>query len=81
MSGARARRAVGGLLSPVGARATPEVAERLVALGAEPDVQARIDYLAGRANEGGPPKAGRGVVGSIRAAWDERDRPPASTAA
>jgi hypothetical protein len=40
------------LLSPVGDCLTPEVAERLVALRAEPDVQARIDYLAERANEG-----------------------------
>lgn len=40
------------LLSPVGDCLTPEVAERLVALRAEPDVQARIDYLAERANGG-----------------------------
>jgi hypothetical protein len=40
------------LLTPVGECLTPEVAERIVALRAEPDVQARIDYLAERANEG-----------------------------
>ncbi len=40
------------LLSPVGDCLTPEVAERIVALRAEPDVQARIDDLAARANEG-----------------------------
>ncbi len=40
------------LLSPVGDCLTPEVAERLVALRAEPDVQARNNYLAERANEG-----------------------------
>jgi hypothetical protein len=40
------------LLSPVGDCLTSEVAERLVALRADPDVQARIDQLAERANEG-----------------------------
>lgn len=40
------------LLSPVSNCLTPEVAERIVALRAEPDVQDRIDYLAERANEG-----------------------------
>jgi hypothetical protein len=40
------------LLSPIGACLTPEVAERLVALRAEPDVQGRIDDLAERANQG-----------------------------
>ncbi len=40
------------LRSPVGDWLTPEGAERLVARRAEPDVQARIDYLAERANEG-----------------------------
>ncbi len=40
------------LLSPVSDCLTTEVAERIVALRAEPDVQARIDYLAERANEG-----------------------------
>lgn len=40
------------LLSPVGDCLTSEVAARLVALRAEPEIQARIDYLAERANEG-----------------------------
>ena len=40
------------LLSSVGDCLTPEVAERLVALRAEPEVQARIDHLAERANAG-----------------------------
>ena len=40
------------LISAVGDCLTPEVAERLVALRAGPDVQARIDELAERANEG-----------------------------
>jgi hypothetical protein len=43
---------MGRLISAVGDCLTPEVAERLVALRAEPDVQARIDELAERANEG-----------------------------
>jgi hypothetical protein len=40
------------LLSPVVDCLTPQTAERLVALRAAPDVQARIDHLAERANEG-----------------------------
>jgi hypothetical protein len=40
------------LLSLVGDCLTSEVAERLVALRADPDVQSRLDYLAERANEG-----------------------------
>jgi hypothetical protein len=40
------------LISQVGDCLTPEVAERIVALRAEPDVQAHIDYLAERANQG-----------------------------
>ena len=40
------------LLSAVGDCLTPEVAERIAALRAEPEVQGRIDYLAERANEG-----------------------------
>lgn len=40
------------LLSPVGDCLTSEVAERLVALRADAGVQARIDELAERANEG-----------------------------
>ena len=40
------------LLCRVGDCLTPEVAERLVALRAEPEVQARIDHLVEQANEG-----------------------------
>jgi hypothetical protein len=40
------------LLAPVTQCLTPDVAERLVALRADVDVQARIDELADKANEG-----------------------------
>jgi len=40
------------LLTPVTQCFTPEVAERLIALRAEPDVQARIEELAAKANDG-----------------------------
>lgn len=40
------------LLDPVGRCLTPEVARQLVALRAEPDLQARVDLLAHRCNEG-----------------------------
>jgi hypothetical protein len=40
------------LLSMVADCLTPEVAERIAALRAEPVAQARIDYLAELANEG-----------------------------
>jgi hypothetical protein len=40
------------LLTPVTQCFTPEVAERLIALRAEPDVKARIEELAAKANEG-----------------------------
>lgn len=40
------------LLGAVGDCLTPEVAERIVSLRAEPAVQARIDELAELANEG-----------------------------
>ncbi len=47
-----ATRGIERLLASVGDCLTPEVAERLVALRAEPDVQARIDELADLANHG-----------------------------
>jgi hypothetical protein len=40
------------LLAPVTECFTPEVAERLVALRADPEIQARIEDLAAKANEG-----------------------------
>ncbi|MBU4398186.1 MAG: DUF896 domain-containing protein, partial [Planctomycetes bacterium] len=40
------------LLAPVTQCFTPEVAERLVALRADAETQARIEELAGKANEG-----------------------------
>lgn len=40
------------LLAPVTQCFTPEVAERLVALHADAETQARIEELAGKANEG-----------------------------
>src|SRR5437879_6532320 len=40
------------LLDPVGRCLTPEVARRLVALQADPDVQERIDALADKNTEG-----------------------------
>jgi hypothetical protein len=40
------------LLDPVGRALSPEAARRLVALRADTDAQARMDDLAGRANEG-----------------------------
>jgi hypothetical protein len=40
------------LLAPVTQCLTPEVAERLISLRADPDIEARIDELATRANEG-----------------------------
>jgi hypothetical protein len=40
------------LLAPVTDCFTPEVAERLVALRADPEIDARIEELAEKANEG-----------------------------
>ena len=40
------------LLDPVGRCLTPEVARKLVELRADPDVQAEIDELAEKCNEG-----------------------------
>jgi hypothetical protein len=40
------------LLDPIGEALTPEVARKLVALRAAPDVQQRIEYLADRCTEG-----------------------------
>lgn len=40
------------ILDPVGRCLTPEVARALVSLHAEPEVVARIDYLARKCNEG-----------------------------
>jgi hypothetical protein len=40
------------MLEPVGGCLTPEVARRLVQLRADPQLQARIDELAGRCTEG-----------------------------
>lgn len=40
------------LLDPVGQALSPDVARRLVALRADAEAQARVDYLGDRANEG-----------------------------
>jgi hypothetical protein len=40
------------LLAPVTQCFTPEVAERLIALRADPGIEARIEELAEKANEG-----------------------------
>lgn len=40
------------LLDPVAACLTPQVAERIVGLQLDPDVTARIQHLAAKANEG-----------------------------
>ena len=40
------------LLDPVAECFTPEVAKRVAELGADPNVQARIDELAEKCNEG-----------------------------
>lgn len=40
------------LLAPVTECFTPEVAERLVGLRADPEIEARIEELAAKANEG-----------------------------
>jgi hypothetical protein len=40
------------LLAPVTECFTPEVAERLISLRLDPDIQARIEQLAAKANEG-----------------------------
>ena len=40
------------LLDPVGRCLGPDAARRLVELRADPETQRRVDYLAGRANDG-----------------------------
>ena len=40
------------LMAPLGECLTPESAQRLLALKADPTLQARVDHLAGRRNEG-----------------------------
>lgn len=40
------------ILDPIAACFTPEVAERVIELHADPDVQMRIDELAEKCNEG-----------------------------
>jgi hypothetical protein len=40
------------LLDPVGRALSPEAARRLLAVRADPDTQARADYLAERASDG-----------------------------
>ena len=40
------------LLEPIASCLTPEVAQQVVALRADPEVQARLDDLADKANEG-----------------------------
>jgi hypothetical protein len=48
----RIRQSLGALLDPVAECFTPEVARRLVGLRADPAMQARVDELAAKANEG-----------------------------
>ncbi len=40
------------MLAPLGECLTPESARRLLALKADPKLQARVDYLAGRCSQG-----------------------------
>lgn len=40
------------VLDPIGRALSPDVARRLVALRADAEAQARVDYLGDRANEG-----------------------------
>jgi hypothetical protein len=52
MSQAHATTAIDRLLEPVGRLMTPDLARELVELRASSDVQARIDELAEKCNEG-----------------------------
>ncbi|WP_459554796.1 hypothetical protein [Lacunimicrobium album] len=44
--------AIDRLMEPVGACLTPEVAQRLLRMRADHDLQERVDYLAERSNRG-----------------------------
>ena len=40
------------MIGPLSECLTPEVARRVIKLKADPELQARVDYLAGQCNEG-----------------------------
>ena len=52
MKSANTTPALDRLVGPLSECLTPESARRLLALKADPKLQARVDYLAGRCNEG-----------------------------
>jgi hypothetical protein len=52
MKTAKTTPALDRLLGPLGECLTPEAARRVLALKADRILQARVDYLAGRCNEG-----------------------------
>ena len=52
MKSAKTAPALDRLVGPLGECLTPETARRLLALRADPKLQARVDYLAGRCNNG-----------------------------
>ena len=52
MKTAKAMPTLERLVGPLGECLTPESARRVLALRADPALQARVDYLAGRCNEG-----------------------------
>ena len=51
MKTANTTAALDRLVGPLSECLTPESARRLIALKADPKLQARVDYLAGRCNE------------------------------
>ena len=59
MSTAEADSVIDQLLNPVGQCLTPEVAQRLVELTAGSELQARVDDLADKANDGSISEAER----------------------
>jgi len=52
MKSAKTASVLDRLVAPLGECLTPESARRLLALKADSTLQARVDYLAGRRNEG-----------------------------
>ena len=52
MNTANSTPALDRLIAPLSECLTPESARRLLALKADPKLQARVDYLAGRCNRG-----------------------------
>jgi hypothetical protein len=52
MKPVKSAHALDRLIAPLAECLTPETARRLLALKADPTLQARVDYLAGQCNEG-----------------------------